>query len=158
MGNTTSGPEQNTLEIQRIKDVLAQDTESFNGGDLTSEAQYNDANANKPYYNEYIQAKTAYLSMKNNIQSGGSGSSSSCSFKVGDIVKRKARDGEHEECELIGKIIEVVPSHEWPVGSGKKLPAMYVINFPNLFPGTSHSGIKLAFTCCDLELVFDGKY
>jgi hypothetical protein len=155
MGNTTSGPEQNTPEVQKIRDVLAADTESFTGGDFTSEAQYNDANANKPYYNEYIQAKTAYLAMKNNIQNGGS--SNSCSFKVGDIVKKKARDGDHEEYELIGKIVEVVSSHEWPVGSGKKLPTMYVINFPNLFPGTNYSGIKLAFTCCDLELIYDSQ-
>jgi hypothetical protein len=156
MGNTTSGPEQNSLEIQRIKDVLAQDTESFTGGDLTTEAQYNDANANKPFYNEYMQAKTAYLAMKNNTQNGGS--LRSCSFKVGDIVTRKARDGEHEPCNLTGKIIEVIASHEWPAGSGKKLPVMYVINFPNLFSGTNHSGTKLAFPCCDLDLVFDSKH
>jgi hypothetical protein len=152
MGNTTSGPEQNTPEIQRIRNVLAQDTESFSGGNYTSEAQYNDASANKPYYHEYIQAKTAYLALKNNNQRGGT---SSCAFKVGDIVKRKSRADEHDTCELHGKIVSVVESHEFPAGSGKKIPTMYVINCPELFKGTPNEGLKLVLPCCDLELIFD---
>jgi hypothetical protein len=156
MGNSNSIPEShpNKKELQVIKDVLAQDTESFSGGDYTSEAQYNDANANKPYYNEYIQAKTAYLAMKNNTQKGGS----NCNFKVNDIVKRKARNDDNEPCELVGKVIEIINSHEWPVGSGKKLPTMYVINFPELFVGTPHANVKLILPCCDLELVYDSKH
>lgn len=153
MGNTTSGPEENTPEIQKIRNALAQDTDTFSGGDLTSEANYNENNANKAYYNEYIQAKTAYLALKNNNQRGGS--SGSCSFKVGDIVKRKARTGEHDACELHGKIISVIESHEFPSGSGKQIPTMYVINCPELFKGTPNEGLKLVLPCCDLELVFD---
>jgi hypothetical protein len=156
MGNSNSYPipTKHAQELDVIKNVLAQDTESFSGGDYTSEAQYNEANANKPYYNEYIQAKTAYLAMKNNTQRGGS----HCNFKVGDIVKRKHRTDEHDPCELVGKVMEIIEGHEWPVGTGKKLPTMYVINFPELFANTSHANIKLVFPCCDLELVFDSKH
>ena len=156
MGNSNSHPVPNkhAQELDVIKNVLAQDSESFSGGDYTSEAQYNEANANKPYYNEYIQAKTAYLAMKNNTQKGGS----HCTFKVGDIVKRKPRTNDHESCNLTGKILEIIESHEWPAGTGKKVPTMYVINFPELFAGTPHANIKLVFPCCDLELVYDSKH
>jgi hypothetical protein len=158
MGNSNSNPvpSKHAQEVDVIKNVLAQDTESFSGGDYTSEAQYNEANANKPYYNEYIQAKTAYLAMKNNTQSGGS--QSSCSFKVGDIVKRKSRVGEHGSCDLYGKIISVVESHEFPIGTGKNIPTMYIINCPELFKGTPNEGMKLVLPCCDLELTFDSKH
>lgn len=154
MGNSNSIPESNPnkQELDGIKNVLAQDTESFTAGDYTSEEQYNEANANKPYYIEYIQAKTAYLAQKN-------GSTNSCSFNIGDIVKRKPRINEHEACELIGKVVGIVESHEWPIGSGKKMSKMYIINLPELFAGTpyaNNSG-KLAFPCCDLELIYKNK-
>jgi hypothetical protein len=158
MGNEVSGPihpEKNLTEMNKIQNVLDANTETFvsKGGDnVTSDAQYTITNANIPHYNEYMQAKQQYLLQKLK-QNGGSNN-----FKVGDIVKRKSRSDEIEPCELIGKIVEVVESHEWPAGSGKQLPKMCIINFPELFKGTSNEGCKLAFPCCDLELVFDSTH
>ena len=157
MGNEVSGPihpeQNNVTEMKHIKEVLAANTETYVRGNdnATSEAQYTATNANIPHYNEYMQAKQAYLKQKQ--QNGGNSA-----FKVGDIVKRKSRSDETEPCDLTGKITEVVESHEWPAGSGKQLPTMYIINFPELFKGTSNENCKLAFPCCDLELVFDSNY
>jgi hypothetical protein len=160
MGNEVSGPakpESNFTEINQIKNLLDTKTETYtNNKDIvTSDAQYTVTNANIPHYNEYMNAKKEYLRKKEmQMQTGGT----HCSFKVGDIVRRKSRTDEHEPCELTGKITEVIESHEWPAGSGKKLPTMYVINFPELFKETPNENLKLVFPCCDLELVFDSKH
>jgi hypothetical protein len=133
MGNSNSIPEShpNKQELDVIRNVLAQDTESFSG-DKTNKVE------------------TAPLEQKGGLNS--------CTFKVDDIVKRKSRTNEHEPCDLVGKVTEIIQTHEWPSGSGKKIPTMYVINFPGLFVGTSHANVKLAFPCCDLELVYDSKH
>jgi len=67
MGNSNSTPETNFTEIQKIKDILARNTETFGGGDSeTSVAQnYTESNSNLPYYKEYMDAKQKYLVLKN---------------------------------------------------------------------------------------------
>lgn len=152
MGNEVSTPMH--PELNQLQKVLDTNTESYtkHNDNVTSDAQYTITNANIPHYNDYMKAKQTYLAQRNGQRGGNN------SFKVGDIVKRKSRPEETEPCELVGKVSEVIEGHEYPIGSGKKLPTMYVINFPELFKGTSNEGAKLVFPCCDLELVYDSSF
>ena len=99
MGNSTSGPEQNTPEIQRIKDTLAADTESFNGGNYTSEAPYDVKKENQPYYKEYMKAKAQYLAMKNK-QNGGANYEDPYENTMYVTVSREPRQLHYKEADL----------------------------------------------------------
>jgi hypothetical protein len=72
MGNSNSAPEpeEHKQSFQQIRNVLAADTETFSGGNLTSEAPYDVNKVNQPYYKEYMEAKNKYLAIKN-LQKGG---------------------------------------------------------------------------------------
>ena len=72
MGNTVSAPEpeEHKKSFQQIRNVLAADTETFKGGNFTSEAPYDVNKINQPYYKEYMEAKNKYLAIKN-FQKGG---------------------------------------------------------------------------------------
>lgn len=80
-------------------------------------------------------------------------------FKVGDNVKRTgsswSKSKEVEALGMIGEIKGISPEFEWPPESGKIIPKMYVIHFPNLYKGTKHEGTFLAVVEDDLELVVD---
>jgi hypothetical protein len=105
---------------------------------------------------ELLDANTETYFVSQQQQKGGS--NPKIELKVNDIVKRKSRSNEDILCELTGKITAIVESHEWPVGSGKKLPTMYIINFPELFKGTNEESAKFAYPECDIELVYDSKF
>ena len=67
MGNTTSNSDsKNYTEVQKIKDILNTNTETFtsHGGDQTSEEKYTESNNKLPYYNEYMATKAQYLLTK----------------------------------------------------------------------------------------------
>ena len=81
-------------------------------------------------------------------------------FKVGDNVKRTGSSwswSESKEVEALGMIGEIKfisPERESPE-SGRIIPKMYVIHFPNLYKGTKNEGTLLGVVEDDLELVVD---
>lgn len=85
-------------------------------------------------------------------------------FQICDTVKRiRGTDiGEGiEALGLIGVIKDISPEKEWPIGSSKILPKMYIIDFPELYKGTKYEGVLLGVPENDLELVSyleDDKY
>jgi len=77
MGNSTSNPENNFEQFEKINNILNTNTETYNslGGnqnysETSEEVNYTESNANKPYYKEYMQAKQQYLNTKLNIKGG----------------------------------------------------------------------------------------
>lgn len=80
-------------------------------------------------------------------------------FKVGDTVKRIGslhNEGDTVEAlGMTGEIVSIAPEGEWPPGSGRILPKIYFINFPDLYKGTRHEGVNLGVVEEDLELVVD---
>ena len=79
-------------------------------------------------------------------------------FNKGDIIKRIGSTditGEGiEALNLIGTIIDITESGEYPPNSGKILPQMYIIDFPELYKD-SYNKIKVMIGVIeeDLELV-----
>ena len=76
MGNSSSTPENMQPQLNSIKNILDANTETYNPlkGDKsvseTSEEEYTESNVNKPFYNEYVEAKQKYLASKGNMTGG----------------------------------------------------------------------------------------
>jgi phage-related protein len=73
MGNSSSVSNNNNPHLNEIKNILEADTETYNrtGGDknvseTSEEKMYTESNANKPFYNEYMDLKKKYLESKMN--------------------------------------------------------------------------------------------
>jgi hypothetical protein len=101
------------------------------------------------YKDKYLKYKSKYLELKKQV--GGN------KFKLGDMVKRigsSYNEGSKVEAlGMIGEIKNINESSEWPPQSGKMIPKMYFINFPDLYKGTKHEGVLLGVVEDDLELV-----
>ena len=79
-------------------------------------------------------------------------------FKIGDSVKRIRNTFSESKVEalgLIGEIKHIAPVREMPPNSGRMIPKMYFIDFPDLYRGTEHEGVLLGVVEEDLELVID---
>ena len=80
-------------------------------------------------------------------------------FEVGQNVKRTGSSySESEVVEALGMTGEIKfisSEREWPPNSGKIIPKMYVINFPELYPDSKHGDVLLGVVEEDLELVLD---
>ena len=80
-------------------------------------------------------------------------------FGVGQNVKRTGSSySESEVVEALGMTVEIKfisSEREWPPNSGKIIPKMYVINFPELYPDSKHGDVLLGVVEEDLELVLD---
>ena len=78
-------------------------------------------------------------------------------FNVGDIVKRIGSSyyegASPEAMGMIGTVVSISESTEWPPNSGRIIPKLYFINFPELYKGTKHENVKLGVVGEDLELV-----
>lgn len=78
-------------------------------------------------------------------------------LKIGDNVKRTGSSwSESKEVEalgMIGEIKNIIPKSEWPPNSGRIVPKMYFIHFPNLYKDTKHQGTLLGVVEGDLEIV-----
>ena len=78
-------------------------------------------------------------------------------FKLGDKVKRTGTSySESKDIEafgMTGEIKFISPEKEWPPNSGRIIPKMYFIDFPNLYKGTIHEGTLLGVIEDDLKIV-----
>jgi hypothetical protein len=76
MGNSNSTPENIHPHLTSIKNILDANTETYNplkrdkNVSETSEEEYSESNANKPFYNEYMETKKKYLASKTNMMGG----------------------------------------------------------------------------------------
>ena len=102
------------------------------------------------YQEKYFKYKNKYLNLKKQV--GGN------KFKVGDTVKRvgsswKEEGSDVEALGMVGIIKNITESSEWPPQSGRILPKLYFISFPDLYKGTEQEGTLLGVVEEDLELV-----
>ena len=79
-------------------------------------------------------------------------------LKIGMEVKRigdKCTEGGNpaEAMGMIGTIISIRESYEWPPNSTNIIPKIYFIDFPDLYKGTQWEGVKLGVIKEDLEIV-----
>lgn len=79
---------------------------------------------------------------------------------VGDKVKRIGKTDVGEGVEafgMTGTIRNIEPRREWPPQSGRIVPKMYFIHFPELYKGTKYDGVQLGVVREDLERVVEAK-
>jgi len=112
---------------------------------------------NDAYKLKYLKYKEKYLELKEML-----GGAEAEKYVVGMRVKRVKgdddvyADGSIHRAEALGKygiIKSIEEEREWPPGSGKMLPKMYVIDFKNHYEGTKHEGVTISVIEDDLELV-----
>ncbi len=78
-------------------------------------------------------------------------------MEIGNNVKRTGTSySESKDIEafgMTGEIKFISLEREWPPNSGKIIPKMYFIDFPNLYKNTNYEGTLLGVIEGDLELV-----